>query len=289
MPDWRAEIRKRLAGLRLAPTREAEIVEELAQHLELLYEERLANGATEREASEAQMRELQESKLLQQELQWLERYAPPEPVICKTRRGYMLGDLLQDMRYGVRMLKNNPSFTLIAVITLSLGIGANTAIFSVVNAVLLQPLPYKNAAELLIISRTPGDEDNWPFSPGAYQDLRRNSTGFTELAALSNKGWPANLTEWGEPTRLQGFQVSANLFALLGVAAEQGRTFYEEEDRPGANRVVVLSHELWRQRFGAEPQIIGQAITLNNQAYTVIGVMPADFRFYTKTDLWKPL
>ena len=158
-----------------------------------------------------------------------------------------------------------------------------------VNAVLLQPLPYAKADELVLVIRTPGGEERWPFSPGAYLDLKNRNTVFTETAALSNKGWPANLTEWGEPERLQGYAVSANLFPLLGIAPAQGRTFYDEEDRPGENRVVVLSHELWQRRFGADPELIGQAITLNGASYTVIGVMPADFRFYTKTDLWTPL
>src|SRR5437667_4855413 len=143
--------------------------------------------------------------------------------------------MLQDLRYGMRMLWKNPSFTLIAVLTLALGIGANTAIFSVINAVLLQPLPYAKANELVTIYNTPGGEARWPLSPMAYLNLKSRNQVFTDLAALSNKGWPANLTGNGEPERLQGYQVSANLFPLLGINAAQGRTFVSEEDRPGAN------------------------------------------------------
>jgi putative ABC transport system permease protein len=197
--------------------------------------------------------------------------------------------VLQDLRYGIRMLWKNPGFTAIAIITLALGIGANTAIFSVVNAVLLQPLPYARPDELVTIYNTPGGEERWPFSPMAYLNLKSRSTVFADLAALSNKGWPANLTGDGEPERLQGYQVSANLFPLLGINAAQGRTFVSEEDRPGANQVVVLSHELWQRRFGADPQIIGQSLTLNGDSHTVVGVMPADFRFLDKTDVWTPL
>src|SRR5262245_42286466 len=197
--------------------------------------------------------------------------------------------MIQDARFGLRMLAKNPGFALIAIFTLSLGIGANTAIFSVVNAVLLQPLPFAKADELVAMYRTPGGEARWPFPPAAYLNLKSRNTVFNDIAALSNKGWPVNLTNWGEPERLQGFQVSANLFPLLGVKAALGRTFLAEEDRPGANRVVALSHELWQRRFGADPQVIGRAITLNGASYTVIGVTPADFRFYTKTDLWTPL
>jgi len=191
----------------------------------------------------------------------------------------------QDLRFGARMLVKKPGFTLVAVITLALGIGANTAIFSVVNAVLLQPLPYAKAEELVEIYTTPGGEDVWPFPPAAYLNLKSRNTVFTDVAALDNKGLPANLTGWGEPERLQGYKVSSNFFTLLGVTMRQGRTFLPEEDRPGANRVVVISHELWQRRFGGDPQLIGRALNLNGDSYTVIGVAPANFRFYTKTDL----
>ena len=203
-----------------------------------------------------------------------------------------MNSLWQDLRFGGRMLVKNPGFTLLAIITLALGIGANTAIFTVVNAVLLRPLPYANADELVGIYLSPGgdaQESRFPFEPAAYLNLKKNNKVFTDVAALSNKGWPANLTDAGEPERLQGFQVSANLFPLLGVNAELGRTFAAEEDRPGTNRVVVMSHELWQRRFGGERAILGRTLILNNDSYTVIGVLPPDFRFYSKTDVWTPL
>src|SRR5215813_6471730 len=197
--------------------------------------------------------------------------------------------MFQDLRFGLRMLLKKPGFTSIAVLTLALGIGANTAIFSVVNAVLLQPLPYAEADELVSIYRSPGGETIWPFPPAAYLNLKSRNTVFTGIAALDNKGWPTTLIGRGEPERLQGYKVSANLFTLLGVSAQQGRTFLPEEDRPGANRVVVISHELWRRRFGGDPQALGQSLDLNGNSYTVIGVTPANFRFYNKTDIWTPL
>jgi putative ABC transport system permease protein len=198
--------------------------------------------------------------------------------------------LLQDVRYGLRVLLKSPGFTLVAVLTLGLGIGANTAIFSVVNAVLLRPLPYRDAGELTAVYLTnPRAEFEWPLSAGGYLSLKRENTVFSGLGALSNKGWPANLTGGGEPERLQGFQVSADLFRVLGVEAARGRTFLEEEDRPGAGRVVVLSHELWRRRFGGAPDIVGKAVTLNGAAHTVVGVMPPGFTFLAKADVWTPL
>jgi putative ABC transport system permease protein len=219
----------------------------------------------------------------------LRTYLNSIPESAIGNRQYLGEDeMLKDLRYGVRMLWKNPSFTAVAVLTLALGIGANTAIFSVVNAVLLRPLPYPRADELVTIYNTQGDESRWPFSPEAYLDLKSRNRVFTDVAAISNKGWPVNLTGAGDPERLQGYRVSANLFPVLGVAAAQGRTFFSEEDRPG-NHVVVLSHELWQERFNADPRLIGQSLMLNGQSYTVIGVMPADFRLFAKTDVWSPL
>jgi putative ABC transport system permease protein len=204
-----------------------------------------------------------------------------------------MSSIYQDLRYGVRLLAKNPGYTVLAVITLALGIGANTAIFSVVNAVLLRSLPYVRADELVgvFMSVGGGDEPDsrLPLAPAVYLNLKKNNNSFSDVAALSNKGWAANLTNEGEAERLQGFEVSANLFSLLGTNAELGRTFVPEEERPGSNRVVLLSHELWQRRFGADKGIIGRTLTLNNEQYSVVGILPANFRFYTKTDVWTPL
>src|SRR5262249_5893341 len=132
-------------------------------------------------------------------------------------------------------------------------------------------------------------DSGFPFSPAGYLYLKNHNNAFSDVAVLSNKGWAANLTDGGDPERLQGFQVSGNLFSLLGVNPEIGRSFAPEEDRPDAERVVMLSHELWQRRFGGNGSVLGRKITLNSQPYTVIGVMPSDFRFYAKTDIWTPL
>jgi putative ABC transport system permease protein len=200
-----------------------------------------------------------------------------------------MNNLWQDLRYGARMLFKNPGFTATAVLTLALGMGANTAIFSVVYAVLLRSLPYQNANELVDIYLTNSShDDQWALSPVIYLNLKENNTVFTKMAAISNKGWAANLTGQGEPERLQGFQISADLFHLLGVVPLKGRTFSADEDYPGNNRVVILSHEIWQRRFGGDVDLIGHSITLNGAAYTVVGVMPADFRLLG-ADVWTPL
>jgi putative ABC transport system permease protein len=255
---------------------DADLEEEMRFHLQMKVEENIAAGMSVQEAHRAARRQFGNQTWLREESRQMWGFRSIET-------------LLQDLRFGLRMMARRPAFTGIAILTLALGIGANTAIFSVVNAVLLQPLPYANPDELVTIYNTPGGEHRWPLSPGTYLNLKSRNSVFTDVAALSNKGWPANLTGGGEPERLQGFQVSANIFSLLGIAPQQGRTFVSEEDLPGQNRVVVISYELWQRRFAADPQIIGQAITLNGDSYTVVGVMPADFRFFTKTHLWTPL
>jgi putative ABC transport system permease protein len=200
-------------------------------------------------------------------------------------------ELWQDLRYGARMLLKHPGFTLAAILTLALGIGANTAVISVVNAVLLRPLPYHNAGELVALEYTDAKGEWTGFDPATYLHVKRNNTVFTDLAAWGDgvSAWPVNLTGAGEPERLQGFRVSANLFRMLGVGAAQGRTFLEEEDRLGQNRVVVISHDLWRRRFDGDPGLVGSSIRLNGEPWKVVGVMPADFRLIIKTDVWTPL
>jgi predicted permease len=185
--------------------------------------------------------------------------------------------LLQDLRHGARMLWKNPGFTSIAVLTLSLGIGANTAIFSVLNAVLWQRLPYKDPERLVIVWETipkTGLTQNTP-APFNYYAWREQSLVFENLAAWQIQ--LENLTGAGEPEQISGQGVSASFFPLLGVAPMLGRSFLPEEDRSGDHRVVMLSHGLWERRFGGDPKIIGRKISLSNVSHEVIGVMPPSF------------
>ncbi|HEV2842283.1 MAG TPA: ABC transporter permease [Chthoniobacterales bacterium] len=291
MPDFKEEIRKRLASLNLSPTRETEIVEELSQHLEDQYEQALRAAATEEEAREAVLRELNENDLLALELKRIERRVPQNPVVVMgtERKTNMLGDLWQDLRYGLRMLVRNPGFTIVAVVALALGIGANSAIFSVVNTVLLKPLPYKNPDALVMVwdeQAHLGFPKDTP-SPANFLDWREQNTVFEGMAAINERSF--NLTGAGEPERLDGLRVSANLFSLLGVEPQLGRVFTAEEDKPGS-RVVILSHSMWQRRFGGDATIIGRALSLHGEPYTVVGVMPRAFQFPTpRVQLWVPI
>src|SRR6266542_897467 len=289
MPDWKAEVRKRLSGLQLAPARENAIVEEVAQHLDEHYAELLAGGMSEADAYRHVRAELHDGGLLTHGLQRVERSANPEPIVLGTnRRTNMIADLWQDLRFGARMLLKQPGFTLIAVLTLALGIGANTAIFSIVNAVLLRPFPYKEP-ERLVMLRERGSVGGG-FSPSYpnFVDWRAQNTVCSSMSAvLQNESF--NFTGAGEPERLQGRRVSAEFFSTLGVKPHVGRDFLPEEDQPGATPAAILSYGLWQRRFGNDPSLIGKQLTLNQQSYTVVGVTPPDFQFGAEADVTAPI
>ena len=291
MPDFKDKIRARLADLKLSPARENEIIEELSQHLEDQYEQLITRGATEDEAYQTALLDLNQSDLLEPELRRIERRVHHEPLgMGADRKSHLLGDLWQDLRYGLRMLLKNPGFTAVAVIALALGIGANSAIFSVVNTVLLRPLPYKNPERLVMVwedNSKQGFPRDTP-SPANFMDWRDQNHVFESAAALVEISF--NLTGAGDPERIDGQRVSASLFSLLGVEPQLGRAFRAEEDQPGGNHVVIISHGLWQRRFGSDPGIVGKPINLNGESFTVVGVMPRTFQFPTRRDqLWVPI
>ena len=290
MPEWKQEILERLAGLRLEPTREAEIVEELAQHLEDHYEELRVGGARDDEAYRAALVELTDGNLLARELSRTERTIRSAPVVLGARRRSMMGDLWQDIRFGVRMMRKKPGFTLIAVLTLALGIGANTAIFSLVNAVLLRPLPYPDPDRLVIMLKAYPQKglDSWGLSQADFAMYRDQNHVFEKMAAYSSAGF--NLTDVGEPERIRGTSVTADFFNVLGVSPVLGRDFRPEEDTPGKNVVCILSYGFWQRRFGGDSQIIGTSLNLNNSPIEVVGVMPQGFGFpNSEVDVWIPV
>jgi putative ABC transport system permease protein len=198
--------------------------------------------------------------------------------------------LIKDLRYGLRSLWRRPGFSAIAIVTLALGIGANTAIFSLVNAVLLRPLPFADADRLVMIwedAAYAGFPRNTP-SAANFADVKNQNHVFTDVAALDFRTF--NLTGDGEPQKVETRGVTANFFPLLGVQPAAGRWFAAEEDKPGANAVVILSNALWQQRYGGQTNVVGKQLLLNGQPYTVVGVMPPSFQFLdSKVGMWVPI
>ncbi len=197
--------------------------------------------------------------------------------------------LLQDVRYGARMLIKHPGFTMVAVIALALGIGANTAIFSVVNTVLLRPLPYRQPDRLMAVRsyQVPKHPDA-PVSPGDFFDWRQQSQLFEGLAAYRTRS--VTLLTGSEPERLPAAQVTAGLITTLGVSPLHGRDFMAEEDQPNSGRVAIISYGLWQRRFAGDAKVVGQPVTINANAYTIVGVMPPGFKFpQPDIDIWTPL
>lgn len=197
--------------------------------------------------------------------------------------------LWKDIRYGIRSLLKHPGFTAIAVVTLALGIGANTAIFSLMNVVLLKPLPFPEADRLVMVWED-ASAIGFPradATPGNYADWKAQQSVFDDMAALTLRSF--NLTGDGEPERPAAQAVTANLFPLLGVQPAIGRHFSFEEDKPGAGKVTLLSYDLWQRRYGGDASVVGRDVLLDDEKYRVVGVMPAGFQFLQSTvGLWVP-
>jgi putative ABC transport system permease protein len=288
MPDWKQEIARRLSGLRLPPVREAEIIDELNSHLQDRYAELERSGMTPDEAHRTILEDLQDNELLARELHSIvsSEPAPPEPIVLGSgRAAAALSGLLQDFRYSLRALRRHRGFTAVAVLTLALGIGANTAIFSVINALLVRPLPYPDPNRLVMVweSRPREHVLDSTVSPADFTDWRARQRVFQDMAAEIALG--ATLTEAGEPVRLFAAGVASSYFKVWGLTPILGRDFRPEEDRT-LNRVVIISRGLWERQFGGDPAVIGRPVTLNGAPYEVIGVVSDP---NTQFHVWYPL
>src|SRR5262249_30686369 len=202
-------------------------------------------------------------------------------------RENLFGTSFADIRYGLRGLYKDPAFSLVAIITLAAGIGANTAIFSVVNAVLLQPLPYKDPSRLVVVLH--GGRN--PVAPANFIDWRNQSTSFERMGAAEY--WTPNLTGADRPEKLWALHISSDILPLLGVKPVLGRGFLSEEDNRGRDHQVILSYALWQRRFAGDPGILSRQVVLDGETYAIVGVMPREFKFApfwaTKAELWAPL
>ncbi len=291
MPDWHALVRTRLGTLPLDPVRAADIVDELAQHVAQHYADLIGSGLAPEPAVREALAPLDDPSRLAIEIARADRTRPPlAPAPPATDGPSLSADLYRDLRYALRLLLRAPAFTIVALLTLALGIGANTAIFSVLNAVLLRPLPYADPDRLVVLGERASDGAPGNTGYVTWLDWRERTHSFEQLALV--RSYTPTLLLEQRPARIDAMRVSANFFHTLGVAPAIGRDFTAAEDTPAGWQVVILSDGLWRRRFDADPAVIGRLITLNGGAFTVIGVMPASFepliseRYYQPAQMW---
>jgi predicted permease len=264
----------RLLGLFLRRKLERELEEEIRSHLEMQIEDNLRQGMSLEDARRAARLRLGGVEQVK------------EAYRDKSRLGW-IENLWQDLRYGVRMLVKNPGFTLIVVITLALGIGANAALFSVVNGVLINPLPFPRPEQLVALNQRLPNTGAGSISYPNFLDWQRENQSFSAMAVSRSSSFA--LIGAGEAERARGRRCTANLFSVLGVKPVLGRDFAPGEDERGAAPVVIISAELWQRRFGASPDTLGKSLTVDDRDYTVVGVLPASFTLYRGTDVYVPM
>src|SRR5262245_9846061 len=288
MPDWRAEIERRLPAAAVIAAHNADLISELAQHVEDRFEELRGAGINDDEARRRALSELDHNEQLVRELQ-LRRHRLAPPPLGETRPS-IGADLWLDIRFGLRMLRKTPGFAVVAALTLALGIGANTAIFSVINAAILRPLPFAEPDRLIrIYESNPGR--NW-FTFGVsypnYLDWAAQSRSFEHLSATTS-GSPTLVTG-GEAERVSAIYATHTFLPMLRVSPMLGRNFEAAEDRPGGNnRVAVLTFGYWQRRFGGNSSTLGSTIVLNDRPYIVIGILPESFSWGANLDMILPL
>ena len=274
---WVREVRSRLSSLRLSPTRENEIVEELSQHLADRYRELIAGGASPEEATRLTLADFRTGNALAQHMAPLRQANASPPITPGATTGRLLSDVWQDLRYAASIFSKQPAFAATAILTLALGIGATTAIFSVVYGVLLKPLPFDQPEGLVSV------QQHAPHGAGAnqgsatYLTYRENQRAFAAIGAWD--GAEVSITGRGDPERVQALRVSADTLPLLRVQPVVGRFFSAEDDVPGGPLRVVLTHGYWQRRFGGTANIVGQSLVIDGTPAEVIGVLPSSFKF----------
>jgi hypothetical protein len=274
--DWKPALAPHLRGLNLDPAREAEIIEELSSHLDDRSAELASAGQTRDEARRIALTDLVDDPRLAARLRSLKQahVVPLAPPGAPSRRR-LAGDLWQDIRYAARMLRKQPGFTAAAVVTLALGIGANTAIFSLVNAALFERLPVADSSSLYYVHN--GTSGSAVFSYPETADMRDHNDVFSSMTAWGPIG--ASLNADNQTDMVVGLIVTGSFFDLMGVSAAHGRTLAPTDDlTPGAHPVAVVSHGLWQRRFGGRTDLVGRQILLNSQRFTVVGILPPTFR-----------
>jgi putative ABC transport system permease protein len=285
---WAAEVRSRLSPLRLSPTRETEIVDELSQHLDDGYRELIAAGASREDAVRLALADFRSGNVLAQYLAPLKlaREAAPAPLGAPT--GHVFTDLWQDLRYAMRIVWKRPAFSATAILPLALGIGATTAIFSVVYGVLLKPLPFSDPDGLVSVQHVAPHGAGGNHGPATYLTYRENQRAFEAIGAWD--GLQVSITGRGDPERVQALQVSAATLPLLRVQPRAGRFFTSEDDSPGRPLRVILTYGYWQRRFGGAENVIGQTMLVSGSAGEIIGVLPPSFKFLrTRPEILLPM
>jgi MacB-like protein len=272
--SWLRVFIHRLRGLFLKRKMDQELEDEIRAHLEMQIEDNLRQGMGPDEARYAALRKFGGVEQVK------ESY--------RDRRSLVVMDsALWDLRYALRMLSRNPGFTAVAVLTLALGIGANTAIFSMFEGVVLAPLPYRQAERLVAALQPRPDNPRGSVSGPDFQDWRRNARSFEQMVGMR---WiSSDLTSPGVPTRIAGREISSGIFNMLGVNLSLGREFSPEEDRRGGNPVIIISNRLWQDRFGASRDALGQSVMLDGIDRTIVGVLTSNFEFWGEADFYTPI
>jgi predicted permease len=291
MPDWRYRIARRLEGLHLEPTREAEVVDELSQHLDDRYDELRAGGASEDAARRDALAELDAADLVR-ELTGIAPTAREPLALGSAQKASLVGGWWQDLRFGARLLVKDAGASLVIVITLALAIAANAIVFGFTDLLLLRPLPIKNTDRLVTIYGVDHrlGQDRQRVSIPDYLDIKAQNTVFEDVLAMT-RGRQVSLTGANEPLAVAVTDVTPNLFRLWDVPAATGRLLLPGEDVPGRSDVAVLAHHFWATRFAADPAVVGRAITLNGRRYSVVGVVTPSIEIGTlgDIDVWLPL
>jgi putative ABC transport system permease protein len=313
--DWESFVRDRLRLPGLKPEREARIVRELAAQLEDFYQDARAEGASDEDADAYAARQVEDWDRFAHDVSRADRHharprldrladrleppgspgtpgtpghAGPLPFIgpLTFRRSFMLADLLRDVRLAIRSLAKAPGFALAAILTLALGVGSTSAIFSVVNGVVLRPMPYPDSESLVMVWEITPQSGQFSVAPANFFDWRRQATTFEALAALGN----GDVTLQGPngPEPVPAAFVSSEFFKVMGVRPAMGRGFTREEETPGHDDVIVISHGTWQRRFGADPRVLGSTVSMNGRQATIVGIMPPGFSFPSKAELWFP-
>jgi putative ABC transport system permease protein len=289
MPDWKEPISEHLAPAKLDPMSEAEVVEELAQHLEDRYQELQAKDIADEECRRRVLAELDDRDLLIRGVRYARRPPPPTRTLgVPARRGYIQG-VRHDLRIAFRNIRTRPLFSLMVIGMLALGVASNAAIFSIFNSLFLHPLPFAESGRLINLNET---APKWNLkyvgvSSADFDEWSKSNSTFDSMGFF--RGPSYNLSDGGAAQRVNGAQVTQNMLDVLRLKPLIGRNFTPDEDKPGGPKVVLLSYGLWQRVFRGDRNLLGGILKLDDQAYTVIGILPREAVFPDRTDLWTPL